>query len=226
MTPLRRCLGLLGLCALAVVSSGCNIPALAYFLASPDEKVEPSLQRLASDDKDKKVKVAVIATNGPGVYDQGTRADRELAQLVISHLTDLCKQNKENVSVLPFNAVESYKSKHPDWNSEGIDLVRIGKDLHVRYVIYLEIGSMSLYVPKSQQLYQGQTDIKVQVVNVAKADDLPKEEQIHEMYPESPRDAFETPNPLQFQHEFLDRVATKVCWRFTRYSPEDKYMAK
>ena len=49
MTPLRRCLGLLGLCALAVVSSGCNIPALAYFLI---QKMTPfSLRKEIEEDQ-------------------------------------------------------------------------------------------------------------------------------------------------------------------------------
>ena len=39
----------------------------------------------------------------------------------------------------------------------------------MRYVVYLEINSLSLYVPKSNnQFYQGETDVKVTLVNVKK----------------------------------------------------------
>jgi hypothetical protein len=227
MTLLRRCCLGLGLCALAVMSSGCNIPALSYFLFSPDQKDPPSLVKLASDDKDTKVKVAVIVTSGPNVYDQGARVDRELAQAVIKRLNEACKENKENVVAKKFNEIERYKSEHPDWNSAGIDLATIGKELKVNYVIYLEIDSLSLYVPGSgSSLYQGQTDIKIQVKKIDKADDLPEEELDHEVFPESPRDVSDMPNPMQFRKEFFDRVATKICWRFTGHPPEDKYMAQ
>jgi hypothetical protein len=227
MTPLRRCLGLLGLCALAVVSSGCNIPALAYFLISPDEKVAPSLQQLATDEKDTKVKVAVIVSSGPGVYDEGTRVDRELAQAVIKRLTELCKQNKENVSVIQFHTIERCKSVNPEVWSPSLELVAIGQKLHAHYVVHVEIEALSLYKPgSSNTLYQGQTDIKVQLVNVRKPDSDTVDDLMHEMYPESERDVFETPNPMLFRKEFLDRVATKICWRFTKHAPEDNYPAR
>jgi hypothetical protein len=224
MTPLRRWVWL-GLCALAVVSSGCNIPALSYFLFSPDDVVQPSLKKLATDDKDHPVRVAILATSNLAVSDQLSRVDRELSARVVRHLGELCKHNKENVEVVPVNVIERYKNKNPDWD-HPLDLARIGKDLKVKYVVYLEINSLSLYVPKSSNsLYQGESDVKVTLVNTKKAaDDVPEYDEYHETYPSTPIDVSSDPNPTAFRSKFLDHIAERIAWKFTGHAPEKDYI--
>jgi hypothetical protein len=225
MTLLRRWWWL-GLGALVVLSSGCNIPALSYFLFSPDEQTPPSLKRLATDDKNQKVRVAVLASSNCPVSDQLSRVDRELSAKVVKQLKELCLHNKENVEVVPVNVIERYKNKNPDWD-QPLDLTRIGKELKVKYVIYLEINSLTLYVPKSTQFYQGETDIKVTLVNTKKAaDDVPDYDEFHETYPSTPILAFDEPNPLVFRSKFLDHIAERVCWKFTSHSPEKGYISE
>jgi hypothetical protein len=222
MTLSRRWL-CFGLWALVVVSSGCDLLAMPFFLAGPDPSVPPSLKQLATENKDQKIKVAVFASSNLEVRDQLARVDRELANRVVRRLGELCKHNKENVEVVPVNVVERYKTSHPDWD-HPLDLVQIGKDLKVRYVVYLEINSLSLYVPKSNnQFYQGETDIKVTLVNVRKADDLPETDDCHESYPSTPISAFDEPNPIAFRSKFIDHVAEKIAWKFTSHSPEKDY---
>ena len=149
-----------------------------------------------------------------------------MAALVVRHLGDLCKANEENVSVVPFTTVERYKSEHPDWD-HPIDLLRIGQDLRVRYLVYLEIDSLSLYLPKSnKEFFQGDTDIKLTLVNVRKPDDLPEEKPFHEKYPESPVSAFDEPNAVAFRRRFLDHVAEKIAWEFTKHPKEKNYGAQ
>jgi hypothetical protein len=224
MTPLRRWLGI-GACALAVCTAGCNVLSLPFFLMGPEPSVEPSLKRLATDDKDKKIKVAVIAASNIDVRSELTRVDRELAAQVVKHLTELCKYNDENVVVLPVNIVERYKTDHPDWD-HPLDLARIGQDLKVRYVVYLQIDALTLYVPKSNnQFYQGESDIKVTLVNVRKPDDPPEEDICHEIYPESPISTFDDPNALAFRQKYLAHVAEKIAWKFTKHPTEKDYGA-
>jgi len=225
MTLLRRCLGM-GLCAVAVFAAGCNILSLPFFIMGPEPSVPPSLKRLATDDKDKRVKVAIIAASNIDVRSELTRVDRELAAQTVKHLSELCKYNDENVVVVPVNVIERYKTDHPDWD-HPLDLVRIGQDLKVRYVVYMEINALSLYVPKSNnQFYQGETDIKITLVNARKPDELPEEDHFHEIYPESPRSTFDDPNPVAFRQEFLDQIAKKISWKFTKHKSEDNYGAR
>src|SRR5262249_52467918 len=140
MSPLRRWLGL-GLCALAVCGSGCNVLSLPFFLMGPEPSVPPKIKRLATDDKNKRVRVAGLGSSNLEVRDQLSRVDRELGALLIKRLGELCKHNEENVEVLPVNTIERYKTDHPDWD-RPLDLVRIGEDLKVRYVVYLEIDRL------------------------------------------------------------------------------------
>jgi hypothetical protein len=226
MTLLRRWWWL-GLGALVALSSGCNIPALSYFLFSPDEQTPPSLKRLATDDKNQKVRVAILATSSNlQVSDQLSRVDRELSAKVVKQLKAMCKTNKENVEVLPVNVVESYKNKHPDWD-QPLDLARIGKDLKVKYIIYLEINSLSLYKPKSNNMfYQGETDIRLTLVNARKPDDLPETDEYHERYPDTEIDTADDPNPQAFRSKFLDHIAERICWKFTSHSPEKGYISE
>jgi len=226
MTPLRRGL-VIAVGALAVCAAGCNVLSLPFFIFGPEPTAEPSMARLATDDKDQKIRVAVIASSSIDVRSELTRVDRELSALVVKHLGELCKYNEENVVVTPVNTVERYKSEHPDWD-RPLDLVRIGKDLKVRYVIYLEINALSLYVPKSNnQLYQGESDIKVTLVNVKKPDDMPEEDpSFHEVFPESPISTFDDPNPIAFRHKYLDHVAEKIAWKFTKHPTKKDYQAQ
>ncbi len=148
MTQFRRWAGL-GLCALAILAGGCNILSLPFFLAGPEPSDPASLKQLATEDKNKKIKVAVLAVSNLEVREQLARVDRELSALVVRRLGDLSKTNEENVVVVPVNVVERYKSEHPDWD-RPLDLVKIGQDLKVRYVIYLEIEK-PLAVPGQEQ---------------------------------------------------------------------------
>ncbi len=216
----------LGVCVLALLGGGCNVLSLPFFLLGPEPSIEPSLKRLATDDKDKKIKVAVIAASNLEVRNELSRVDRELSALVVKHLSELCKHNEENVVVLPVNTIERYKTDHPDWD-RPLDLARIGQDLKVKYVVYLQVDSMSLYLARSNnQFFQGESDIKVTLVNVRRPDDPPEEEICHEVYPESPVSAFDEPNPMAFRHKYLDRVAEKIAWKFTKHPTEKMYGAQ
>jgi hypothetical protein len=226
MTPLRRWVWL-GLGALAVFSSGCNLLSLPFFLMGPDPSVPPSMHKLATDNKDQTVRVAVLVSSNLPISDQLSRVDRELGARVVKHLSELCKKNKENVEVVPVNIVERYKNKNPDWD-HPLDLAQIGKDLKVKYVVYLEINALSLFVPNSnKQFYQGETDIKVTLVNTKKAaDDVPEYDECHESYPSTPISTFDDPNPLAFRSKFLDHVAEKIAWKFTAHPTDRDYAAE
>src|SRR5205823_1325615 len=108
MTPLRRWF-VIGVCTLAVCTAGCNVLSLPFFLMGPEPSDPPSMKRLATDDKNKMVRVAVIAASNIDVRSELTRVDRELAGQVVKHLGELCKYNEENVVVTPVNTVERYK---------------------------------------------------------------------------------------------------------------------
>jgi hypothetical protein len=184
----------------------------------------PTLKRLASDNKDEKVRVAVIALSNLERSEEPAGVDRRFGGLVVKHLADLCKLNKENVEVLPYSAIERYTNTVADWN-HPLDLAKIGKDLKVRYVVCLELNSLSLYVPMSnRQLYQGKTEVMVTLIDVRKAaDDPPEKDTCYTTYPNELIDTSDEPNEAAFRAKLLDRAAEKIAGEFTKHrAPRDK----
>src|SRR5262245_9079924 len=55
---------LLGVFLTAALGSGCNILSLPFFIFGPEPKIEAKLHKLASDEKDKEVKVVILAYSG------------------------------------------------------------------------------------------------------------------------------------------------------------------
>lgn len=212
-----------GLGLLAIVS-GCNISALPYFLAGHDPRDEAKWHSLVSKNKDAQVQVAVLVASNLDVREQLAKVDRELAQKFVTRLNALCQANEEKVHVLAVNKVQHYLDQHPGWD-RPLDLVKIGKELGVKYVIYLELNKLTLYEPKSEMFYNGETDIEITLVNAHKdADDIPDKMEFHEQYPSTPIPTFDDPNPLAFREKFINHIAERLTWLFTEHPIERGYM--
>ena len=106
--------------------------------------------------------------------------------------------------------------------------MQIGKDLKVRYVIYLEINALSLYMPKSNnQFYQGETDIKVTLVNVQQAGRPARGGRLPRDVPDHADQRVRRAEPARRSgHKFLDHVAEKIAWDFTSHPTEKDYAAE
>jgi len=222
MTPLRRGVWV-GVFALAI-AGGCNIPSLPFFLMGGESKVEAKWHRLATDDKDTKIKVAILASNNLEVREHLAKIDLDMSKAVVYHLKTLCEYNKENVEVVSVNKIEAYKQHHPEWNDGPLDLPKIGKDLKVKYLIYLELNKLTLYEPGTRQLYQGETELEITLIDVPKgADDIPDKKEFHERYPSTPIDTSDEPNPNAFRNRFVSHIAERIAWEFTAHPTEKDY---
>src|SRR5205809_769611 len=93
----RRFLLVLGLLGLG---GACNPMYLPFFLAGGEPKLPAELQRLATEDKNKAVRVAILTYMGVPESEDLFHADRDLAQSVAKQLQTLCKYNQENVGVI------------------------------------------------------------------------------------------------------------------------------
>jgi hypothetical protein len=200
---------------------------------SPPASVHPAqrmsdatLRRLGSDDKDEVIKVAILASHRVKLPDHASGVDRELAALAGKHLGELCKANEENVKVLPTTSVDRYKKEFPDWD-QPLDLVKIGRDLKVRYVIYLETEALSLYLPGSgKELFQGNAEIKMSLFDMRTPDDPPDEELIRVCYPDLPTDTHDNEGTTQLRHALLNHVAERISGMFTKHPTAPTSSAK
>jgi hypothetical protein len=221
----RRRLLLASLILAVALGTGCDILSLPFFLFAPEPKREAELLKLASADKTKQVKVAILASNGLEVRPEFLRADYQLSEFLAHHLKELCQYNKENVVILSPRKVEEFKNSHPNWNRGEMELAEIGRLLKADYVISMEINSLTLYEEGSlKELFRGQADIRVMVVNVNEPDEGPKWKDFHDVYPEEgPAAAGIDKQPQQFREEFLNHAAKKLAWFFTAHPTRDSY---
>lgn len=216
---------------LLLIGGGCN-PILAPFLLNPPEsRIPPEYKRLAAEGKDKKpkeVRVAILAYSGLDFNTDFPQADREISRLLGKSILAQSQHNEEKVTVVSPLKVEEYKNSHPDWHHQHVELQTIGKDLHVDYVIYLEIGSLSLYQPGSGlTFFRGQATMDVTLVNVNKEDDFESGvvKSFVYTYPSEgrggnvPVDADTTPQA--FRQKFLDSLAKRLSWWFVAHPTAD-----
>ena len=144
---------------------------MAYFLF-PEAKHEAEMKQLASNDK-KEVRVLLLtyATN-KDTQPEFIQADRELAAILAQKLRQMYEVNGDNVTIINPHKVEEFKIMHPNWQQEP-NLAEIGRQFKADYVVYVEIGSLTMYEKLSRTLYHGHASLSVQLVNVHKPDDSP-----------------------------------------------------
>jgi hypothetical protein len=218
----RRAAGGLAV-VLAACVSGCNPGALAYFFL-PENKIDPTIRRIASDDPKKEPRVVILTYMGMETRQDLVQADVQLGYLLGRALAEACKENKERLTVVSPSKVEEFKSTHPTWYQS--DLRDVGRYFKADYVIYLELNHLSLFDKGNlQMLYNGHIDLVVSLVDVNHPDEPNGREEYHESFPSEARaiavDA-ET-QPSQFRQMFLAHVARQLTWYFTPHAPRDKY---
>lgn len=212
MMALRRRSVLLSLLG-SVLIIGCSFPQSLYFIM-PEAKDPAELKRLADEEGKKEVKVVLWTYMALDPREECIQADRRLAGMLAEEIRRLSEENKDKVTVVRPNLVESYKSKHPNW--QALEPTTVAHDFSADYVISLEINKLSLYEPKAnQQIYRGYTEILVSVVDPKHPDDLQSKE-FNDRYPTEPRgDMGPLDMPLyQFRDKFLEHVAKRLAFYF------------
>ncbi|MBI3408389.1 MAG: hypothetical protein HY040_08530 [Planctomycetes bacterium] len=154
-------IAILGLTWLVI---GCN-PATLNYLLMPfsDDRVPPEC-KLAS--KDKEVQVAIMTTFAYlQTQPELLPVEMELSEKLAQTLRERCKDNKEKIKIIPAAKVKSAVNAA----GQAVSPHEIGKQLKADYVISLEINNMTLYQRgSSQTLYRGNTEINVNVFEIAK----------------------------------------------------------
>src|SRR5262249_9903593 len=125
---------------------GCN-PLTSFFFLAPDSKIPAQLRKVAADDRTQEVTVAVLTYAGLEPRPEFLPGHRHVSNRIVKQLLEGFKANGENVKVVPPAKVEEFKNNHPNWHT--MELTEIGSRLNADYVIYLEVGHLSLYEPGS-----------------------------------------------------------------------------
>jgi hypothetical protein len=201
--------------------AGCSFPQSLYFIM-PEAKEPAELKRLADENGKKEVKVVLWTYMNLDPREEFIQADRRLAGMLAEEIRRLSEENKEKVTVIKPNKVEQYKSRHPNWQT--LELATVGHDFNADYVINLEINKLSLYEPKAnQQIFRGQTEILVSVVDMKNPDEVQSRE-FNDRYP-SEAGGYMTPLDMPvslFRDKFLEHVAKKLAFYFVDHKRRTK----
>jgi len=209
----------------SALGMGCSVLSLPFFLFGPEPKFDPAIKKLASDDKDRKVRVLILTCGGLETRPELSGVDRELARKLAHHLLEGCKANDEKVRVVPPTQVEQFKAETPNWHS--LDFKEdIGKNrFNADYVIVLEIESMSLYQTGSgNTLFRGKANINVSLINVFDADGGdPMPHSCPFEYPSEAKGEIAVGDMTvnQFREKFIDHCAKQLSWKFTAHPTSD-----
>jgi hypothetical protein len=211
------------LVVLAALTPGCSPQALYFFL--PENKTDPGLCRLASEEGNKEVRVVVLTySNKLETRPELLGAERDLTERFAAKLAEGCKTNGEHILIVNPRKVEEFKSAHPGW--AGADLADIGRHFKADYVIYLEINHLSLFNKADMNMqFKGHVEMSVSLIDVNKPDDSPKHTEYSDSYPSDARPIpVDGDNPVgQFREAFFNHTAKKLSWYFTEHLPREGY---
>ncbi len=220
MKALRRRTILLSLWG-SILIAGCSFPESLYFIM-PEAKDPATLKRLADPDGKKEMKVVLWTYMALDAREEFIQADRRLAAMLAEEIRRLSEENREKVTIVRPNLVDQYKSRHPNW--QALELTTVGHDFNADYVVSLEISKLSLYEPKAnQQIYRGQTEMLVSVVDMKNPDE-PLQKEFTDRYPTEARGDM-TPldiTPYEFRDKFLEHVAKRLAFYFVDHRRRTK----
>jgi hypothetical protein len=205
----------------AVLCAGCDPGATLYFLM-PEAKEPPEMKQLASDDKEKEVKVVILIYDRLDPRPELAQVDRQLSELLSHQLRDLFEQSKKKVTIVPPRRVDEYRNTNP--SRHGPDPAEVGKYFHADYVIYLELNEMSLYERGSNLLLRGQAHISVSLVDLNNPDETPEPREFTCVYPSEGKAQDSGPDmPLvKFRAQFLASIARRLSYYFAPHNKAQK----
>lgn len=211
--------------AMVVAGGGCNPGTMLYFLwPGSDPGLEPKC-KLTSTDKDKEVKVVVLAYCGLETRPEFLRVDRELSTQLVQKLQKHFKEKKEKVTFIPISKVEKFKEDHPNWQALGPQ--DIGSHFDADFVIDIEIETMSLYEPGSRNtLYRGNAELSVKATDLHNADEGPIFNETYTCeYPKArgPIPVDGSSSVQQFRMAFLNHVTDELSRYFIPHPFEDEH---
>jgi hypothetical protein len=209
-----------------VSSIGCQQPisTLAWLTAPDGNSMPPKLCSLSIKDKETKVLILAAHEDPVGMNLAFQSAPRDLSRKLGQLLEQRYKEGGDKVKVISLSKVFSYMDEHSEWIMESKR--DLGKHFGADFVIFMELGKMTLYETGSHNgLYRGKAGIRLSVYDVSQedGDELIKEEVYNCEYPKAgPEDASAMP-PAHFHMKFLDQITRDLAEYFAPF-PSDETM--
>jgi hypothetical protein len=167
--------------------------------------------------KSKEVVVALFIDSAPEIGPEFAHCEESLATDLAKKLRDFSKDQGDKLTVIDPQRIKKYLSKTPNWLA--MHPSSWGRDLGADYVIHIKLEKMSLYQPDSlNAIYEGQTDVEVDVYDVDSGPAEPKYNYVHVFkYPSTGvLDASAIP-VSRFKQDYLEHLAAEIARKHMRH---------
>jgi hypothetical protein len=209
---------------LLIASIGCDPVATLGFLAYPfSPNIDDPVFSLKIPGKESKVVLLFAHEDNSASSDAFRDADLMLARQLASMLTQQYKENKEKIKIVNVSQSYQYMREHKDWATEPKQ--DIAKNFDADFLVYFELGPMTMYVQGSgKTLYQGTAEIHISVYDAHEADGecLKGDKFFSCVYPTTHYEDSSSMTPGAFRARFLDRIAKDLVPYFAGMPADDK----
>ncbi len=167
--PVTRRRVLIGVLVVAIIGMGCN-PLLAPFqmVGLFNNAKAPTkfnfYDRAVESKKRKEIRIVVNIYPGAGLSPDFYDVDRSLASAFVRKLDETFKMNKERVTIVPLIDVQRYKQRHDDWKL--MPPGEFGKHFGADFVIDMEVSQLSLYEPRTRDIFHGHCRVPITIFDV------------------------------------------------------------
>lgn len=218
----RAAIGLTLLVVAPAALAGCDPRQALFFLQPFDPKIAPPCPSM------KGKRVVVLATAAPGTQNEYMAIDREIA----SELVRTLKKNIKKIDVVDPEKVQDWARSKPTMT----DPADAARAFEADMVIYLEIQKFQVQDARDLQMFQGRSNIHMQVTELAyptddrgkELTDKPKESKV--IYEDDRDTEFPVTGgiPIEsgiskatFKNRFMKVVNEQISWHFVEHEPGD-----
>ena len=201
---------------LCCVLSGCSYVMIFGYLIGGPPSVEPQFDKETKESMtDKDVRVAVVCFAPTEIRYSFESIDHELAQYVTHQL------HAHKIKVVPPDLIKGWLDEHKDWDKPE----EIGAYFKVKYVVYIDLNSFTLYEEGSSNLYRGRSE---SIVSVWKMDEVDTHaEKIFSVDKTSKYPLFQPVSSgdktyTTFKGEYLTRLSDEIGRFFYEYYTTDE----
>jgi hypothetical protein len=209
---------------LLVGGLGCDPVATLGFLAYPfSPNLDDPVFSMKVAGKESKVVLVFAHEDNASPSDAFRDADLMLARQLASLLTQQYKENKDKVKIVNVSQVYQYLRDQKDWVTQPKQ--DIGKHFDADFLVYLELGPMTMYEQGSgRTLYRGSVEIHISVFDVHEAEgECFKGDKFFScVYPTTHPEDGTGMTPGAFRAKFLDRIAKDLVPYFAGLPADDK----
>ncbi|GIW86723.1 MAG: hypothetical protein KatS3mg108_1047 [Isosphaeraceae bacterium] len=208
--------------ASAPTLAGCDPRQAAYFLQPFEAKIPAPCPSL------KGKRVVILTSVGGGLPSDQLSVDREISRRLAAILRDKIKK----IDIVNPDEVQTWAQAKPTWT----DPADAARAFEADIVIFLEVREFQVQNPSSPGLYEGRSNIHIQVTELAHPTDSrgkpmtdrPKQAQvIHEsdrstVFPITGHIPVEAGiSPAVFRNRFLEIVTAELSWEFVEHARGD-----